>query len=50
VGLKQVVRRMKEFATNKHAEPAFWKPARLIESLARSGQAFDDVPQRSARG
>ncbi|MNC92997.1 hypothetical protein D3C83_95280 [compost metagenome] len=49
VGLKQVVRRMKEFATNKHAEPDFWKPARLIETLAKGGGTFEDAPPRSAR-
>ncbi len=34
VGLGVVVRRMKEFATNKHADPEFWKPAKLITQLA----------------
>jgi 3-hydroxyacyl-CoA dehydrogenase len=52
VGLGTVVRRMKEFAANKHAEPAFWKPARLLAQLAAAGKTFDDVsPKRSkARG
>ena len=27
VGLRQVVRRMREFAANPHADPASWKPA-----------------------
>ena len=49
VGLKQVVRRMKEFATNKHAEPDFWKPARLIETLAKSGGTFEDAPAKPVR-
>jgi 3-hydroxyacyl-CoA dehydrogenase len=52
VGLGTVVRRMKDFAANKHAEPAFWKPARLLAQLATAGKTFDDVsPKRSkARG
>ena len=47
-GLASVVRRMKEFATNSHAEPAFWKPAKLIMQLAAAGKTFDDAP--AARG
>jgi 3-hydroxyacyl-CoA dehydrogenase len=43
VGLGAVVRRMREFSANKHAEPAFWKPARLLAQLAAAGQTFDDV-------
>jgi 3-hydroxyacyl-CoA dehydrogenase len=52
VGLGTVVRRMKEFAANPHADPAFWKPARLLSQLAAAGKTFDDVsPKRSkARG
>jgi 3-hydroxyacyl-CoA dehydrogenase len=54
VGLNLVVRRMREFATNKHAEPEFWKPARLIARLAAAGSTFDDAPsakrKRKARG
>lgn len=42
-GLGQVVRRMKEFAANPHADPPFWKPARLITSLAAAGKTFDDA-------
>jgi 3-hydroxyacyl-CoA dehydrogenase len=44
VGLAVVMRRMKEFAANKHAEPGFWKPARLIALLAAAGKTFDDAP------
>ena len=44
VGLGQVVRRMKEFAANKHAQPDFWKPAKLIVQLAAAGKTFDDAP------
>ena len=43
VGLGQVVRRMKEFAANPNAEPAFWKPAKLIQQLAKEGRGFDDA-------
>jgi 3-hydroxyacyl-CoA dehydrogenase len=42
-GLGQVVRRMKEFAANPHADPPFWKPARLITRLAGAGKTFDDA-------
>jgi 3-hydroxyacyl-CoA dehydrogenase len=41
VGLQQVLRRMKEFAANPHADPRFWKPAALITSLAAAGRNFD---------
>jgi hypothetical protein len=44
VGLAVVMRRMKEFATHKHADPGFWKPARLIAQLAAAGKTFDDAP------
>jgi 3-hydroxyacyl-CoA dehydrogenase len=54
VGLAVVMRRMREFAANKHAEPEFWKPARLIAQLAAAGTTFDDAPparrKRKARG
>jgi 3-hydroxyacyl-CoA dehydrogenase len=46
VGLKRVLRRMKEFAANPHADPAFWKPARLITQLAAEGRNFDDPPPK----
>jgi 3-hydroxyacyl-CoA dehydrogenase len=42
VGLRQVVRRMREFAANSHADPAFWKPARLLATLAAQGRGFED--------
>ncbi len=44
MGLGQVLRRMREFAANEHAEPAFWKPARLLTSLAAASKGFDDAP------
>jgi 3-hydroxyacyl-CoA dehydrogenase len=49
VGLKQVVRRMKEFAANEHAEPAFWKPAKLLAQLASQGKTFADAPVRKEK-
>jgi 3-hydroxyacyl-CoA dehydrogenase len=48
VGLGSVLRRMKEFAANEHAEPASWKPARLLKQLATAGLTFDDPPPRVA--
>jgi 3-hydroxyacyl-CoA dehydrogenase len=44
VGLGRVLRRMREFARNPHAEPESWKPARLITRLAAAGRGFDDAP------
>ncbi|MEO8019704.1 MAG: 3-hydroxyacyl-CoA dehydrogenase NAD-binding domain-containing protein [Pseudomonadota bacterium] len=49
VGLPMVVRRMKEFAANKHAEPGFWKPARLLRQLAVAGKTFEDAPPKGKR-
>jgi 3-hydroxyacyl-CoA dehydrogenase len=43
VGLGQVIRRMREFAANPHAEPGFWKPAKLLAALAAAGRGFDDA-------
>ncbi|HUQ10566.1 MAG TPA: 3-hydroxyacyl-CoA dehydrogenase NAD-binding domain-containing protein [Steroidobacteraceae bacterium] len=48
-GLKSVLRRMKEFAANAHADPKFWKPAALITRLAAEGKNFDDAPGKPAR-
>jgi 3-hydroxyacyl-CoA dehydrogenase len=52
VGLQTVARRMKLFATNKHAEPEFWRPAKLITQLAAAGATFDDAkpPQAKKKG
>ncbi len=47
VGLGQVIRRMKEFAANAHADPRFWNPAKLIVQLAAQGKAFEDPPAKS---
>ena len=41
VGLYSVVRSMNRFAANPHAEPAFWKPAPLLASLAAEGKTFN---------
>jgi 3-hydroxyacyl-CoA dehydrogenase len=49
VGLKQVVRRMKEFAANKHAEPDFWRPSKRLAALAAAGKSFEDVPAKGKR-
>ncbi|HET9865092.1 MAG TPA: 3-hydroxyacyl-CoA dehydrogenase NAD-binding domain-containing protein [Steroidobacteraceae bacterium] len=43
VGLGLVVRRMREFAANPHADPPFWKPAKLLARLAAQGRTFDGV-------
>ena len=49
VGLGQVLRRMREFAANPHADPGSWKPARLIVQLAAAGRGFDDHVMTSKR-
>jgi 3-hydroxyacyl-CoA dehydrogenase len=54
VGLRQVVRRMNAFATSArstgHGDPAFWKPAKLLATLATQGRGFDDgAPARKNR-
>jgi 3-hydroxyacyl-CoA dehydrogenase len=49
VGLGSVLRRMREFAANPHADPDFWKPAPLIARLAAEGKTFEDVPTRAPR-
>jgi 3-hydroxyacyl-CoA dehydrogenase len=48
VGLKSVLRRMQEFGANPHGDPSFWKPAKLIVSLAAAGQSFDDAPRKGS--
>jgi 3-hydroxyacyl-CoA dehydrogenase len=51
VGLQTVTRRMKTFAANKHAEPDFWRPARLLTRLAAAGATFEDAspPRKTAK-
>jgi 3-hydroxyacyl-CoA dehydrogenase len=41
VGLFNVVRRMREFAANPHADPAFWQPAARLAQLAAEGKTFN---------
>jgi 3-hydroxyacyl-CoA dehydrogenase len=49
VGLGRVLRRMKEFSVNKHADPASWKPAKLLARLAAAGLSFDDPQPRGQK-
>ena len=42
-GLGSVLRRMREFAADKHAEPEFWKPAKLLVRLAAAGKSFEEA-------
>ena len=49
VGLRTLLRRMREFAANEHADPAFWKPAPLITRLAAAGLTFDDAAPEPRR-
>ena len=41
LGLYRVVRRMREFAANPHADARFWQPAPLLERLAAAGKTFN---------
>ena len=41
VGLYAVERRMRQFAANPHADPAFWKPAPLLARLAAVDGSFN---------
>jgi 3-hydroxyacyl-CoA dehydrogenase len=49
VGLGSVLRRMKEFAANKHADPPSWRPAKLLVQLAAAGATFDTAPKAKSR-
>ncbi len=40
VGLDVVVRRMKQFARNRHGDPTAWEPARSLAKLATAGKTF----------
>jgi 3-hydroxyacyl-CoA dehydrogenase len=44
VGLYAVERRMRQFAANPHADPAFWRPAPLLARLAAAGGTFNASP------
>jgi 3-hydroxyacyl-CoA dehydrogenase len=41
IGLYNVVAAMRGFAANPHGDPAFWKPAPLLASLASEGKRFN---------
>ena len=41
LGLYNVVATLKRFAANPHGDPAFWKPAPLLASLASEGKRFN---------
>jgi 3-hydroxyacyl-CoA dehydrogenase len=49
VGLGRVLRRMREFAANPHAEPEAWQPSKLLVKLAAEGRGFDDAPAPATR-
>jgi hypothetical protein len=36
-----VLARVREFATNRHGDPAFWTPAPLLGRLAAEGRRFE---------
>jgi 3-hydroxyacyl-CoA dehydrogenase len=40
-GLYNVVRSMRRFEANPHADPSFWKPAPLLAKLAQEGRNFN---------
>jgi 3-hydroxyacyl-CoA dehydrogenase len=42
VGPYNVVRSIRRFAANSHADPSFWKPAPLLAKLAEEGRNFYD--------
>ena len=41
IGLANVIETMRSFANKPHADPAFWKPASLLQACANAGQRFD---------
>ncbi len=41
VGLDKVLEALGRFAQNPHADPQFWKPAPLLQRLAREGKTFN---------
>jgi 3-hydroxyacyl-CoA dehydrogenase len=48
VGLYAVERRMRQFAANPHADPAFWKPAPLLARLAAADGTFNPTARGAA--
>jgi len=41
VGLYNVLRSMSRFSENPHADPDFWRPAKMISRLAAEGRGFN---------
>jgi len=41
IGLYNVVRSMRQFARNAHADPSFWTPAPRLAALASEGGRFN---------
>ena len=41
IGLAKVATAMQRYAQNPQADPAFWKPAPLLASLAAEGETFN---------
>ena len=42
VGLPNVVRTMRRFASNPHGDPGFWRPAPVLERLSSEGRSFNE--------
>jgi 3-hydroxyacyl-CoA dehydrogenase len=40
-GLYNVARSMEKLARNPHGDPGFWKPAPLLDKLAKEGKTFN---------
>jgi 3-hydroxyacyl-CoA dehydrogenase len=40
IGLSTILRRMRHFESNPHADPEFWRPAPLLIRLAAEGRRF----------
>jgi 3-hydroxyacyl-CoA dehydrogenase len=43
VGLPNVARTMRRFASRPYGDPGFWSPAPLLEKLATEGKSFNDA-------
>jgi 3-hydroxyacyl-CoA dehydrogenase len=41
-GLDRVLSRVQEFAGKPDGDPGFWRPAPLLERLAREGRSFTE--------
>jgi len=42
LGLYKVVREMRRYAANAHADSTFWQPAPLLAKLATEGTTFNE--------